>query len=119
VALHRTRKPVQNAFVQSFNSKLRDECLNEHIFLALAEARETIEEPQPYRRIVFICPSDPKAEQVQVAHSLEIAGHPVLGMAAKISGKEGNQHRDYAYAESIAVDLSASGLCFAILMPDY
>ena len=37
-------KPVQNAFVESFNSKLRDECLNEHVFITLAEARETIEE---------------------------------------------------------------------------
>jgi len=36
-------KPVQNAFVESFNSRLRDECLNEHIFLSLAEARLTIE----------------------------------------------------------------------------
>ena len=36
-------KPVQNAFIESFNSKLRDECLNEHVFLNLAEARETIE----------------------------------------------------------------------------
>ena len=25
-------KPVQNAFVESFNSKLRDECLNEYVF---------------------------------------------------------------------------------------
>ena len=36
-------KPVQNAFIESFNSKLRDECLNEHVFLSLAEARATIE----------------------------------------------------------------------------
>ena len=36
-------KPVQNAFVESFNSRLRDECLNEHVFRTLAEARETIE----------------------------------------------------------------------------
>ncbi len=36
-------KPVQNAFVESFNSRLRDECPNEHIFLSLAEARGTIE----------------------------------------------------------------------------
>jgi putative transposase len=26
-------KPVQNAFIESFNSRLRDECLNEHVFL--------------------------------------------------------------------------------------
>ena len=36
-------KPVQNAFVESFNSRLRDECLNEHVFTTLAEAREIIE----------------------------------------------------------------------------
>ena len=36
-------KPVQNAFIESFNSRLRDECLNEHIFLNLTEAREVIE----------------------------------------------------------------------------
>ena len=35
-------KPVQNAFIESFNSKLRDECLNEHVFTSLAEARAII-----------------------------------------------------------------------------
>ena len=33
-------KPTQSAFIESFNSRLRDECLNEHLFLSLAEARE-------------------------------------------------------------------------------
>jgi putative transposase len=36
-------KPVQNAFIEAFNSRLRDECLNEHVFLSLAEARQIIE----------------------------------------------------------------------------
>jgi putative transposase len=36
-------KPVQNAFIESFNSRLRDECLNEHVFVSLSEAREIIE----------------------------------------------------------------------------
>ena len=36
-------KPVQNAFIESFNGKMRDECLNEHWFMSLGEARETIE----------------------------------------------------------------------------
>ncbi len=36
-------KPVQNAFIESFNGKFRDECLNEHWFMSLAEAQETIE----------------------------------------------------------------------------
>jgi putative transposase len=37
-------KPVQNAYVESFNGKFRDECLNEHWFFTLAEAREVIED---------------------------------------------------------------------------
>lgn len=36
-------KPVQNAFIESFNGRMRDECLNEHWFLSLGEARKTIE----------------------------------------------------------------------------
>jgi putative transposase len=32
-------KPTQNAFIESFNGKLRDECLNETLFGSLAEAR--------------------------------------------------------------------------------
>jgi putative transposase len=36
-------KPVQNAFIESFNSKLRDECLNEYVFASLTEARAIIE----------------------------------------------------------------------------
>ena len=35
-------KPMQNAYVESFNGKLRDECLNEHGFVSLPHARETI-----------------------------------------------------------------------------
>jgi putative transposase len=36
-------KPVQNAFIESFNGRLRDECLNQHWFLSLADARRIIE----------------------------------------------------------------------------
>ena len=36
-------KPVQNAFIESFNSRLRDECLNEHLFASLTEASKIIE----------------------------------------------------------------------------
>ncbi len=39
----RPGKPVENAFVESFNGKFRDECLNENWFLGLADAREKIE----------------------------------------------------------------------------
>lgn len=35
-------KPNQNAFIESFNGKMREECLNEHIFRTMDEAREKI-----------------------------------------------------------------------------
>jgi transposase InsO family protein len=31
------RKPMQNGFVESFNGRLRDECLNEYLFANLAQ----------------------------------------------------------------------------------
>jgi putative transposase len=39
----RPGKPVDNAFVESFNGRLRDECLNENWFQSLGEAREVVE----------------------------------------------------------------------------
>lgn len=36
-------KPNQNAYVESFNGRLRDECLNEHWFPNLLQARAVIE----------------------------------------------------------------------------
>ena len=36
-------KPNQNAYVESFNGRLRDECLNEHWFTGLHHARVVIE----------------------------------------------------------------------------
>jgi putative transposase len=45
VQLHfiRPGKPVENAYIESFNGRLRDECLNHHYFLSLADARRIIE----------------------------------------------------------------------------
>jgi len=37
-------KPVQNCFIESFNGRFRDECLNQHWFLSLADARRIIEQ---------------------------------------------------------------------------
>ncbi len=38
-----TGKPNQNAYIESFNGRLRDECLNEHWFRNIHHARELIE----------------------------------------------------------------------------
>ncbi len=47
----RPGKPVDNAFIESFNGKFRDECLNEQYFIDLADARQSIERwRQQYNR---------------------------------------------------------------------
>jgi putative transposase len=43
LAFIRPGKPNENAYIESFNGKFRDECLNEHWFLSMAHAREVIE----------------------------------------------------------------------------
>ncbi len=37
-------KSIQNAFIESFNGRFREECLNEHVFVSLADARRKIEQ---------------------------------------------------------------------------
>ncbi len=39
----RPGKPVENAFIESFNGKFRHECLNQHYFKNLDEARKIVE----------------------------------------------------------------------------
>jgi len=40
----RPGKPVENAYIESFNGRFRDECLNENWFLTLEHARRIVEE---------------------------------------------------------------------------
>lgn len=46
VRLHfiRPGKPTENAFIESFNGRFRDECLDQHWFLGLADARAKVAE---------------------------------------------------------------------------
>lgn len=37
------RRPIETAYVENFNARFRDECLNENWFTTLAEARQKIE----------------------------------------------------------------------------
>jgi putative transposase len=39
----RPGKPIDNAYIESFNGRFRDECLNEHWFTSTAHARHLIE----------------------------------------------------------------------------
>jgi putative transposase len=47
----RPGRPVQNGYIESFNGRLRDECLNGEVFFDLADAREKLERwRQDYNR---------------------------------------------------------------------
>jgi len=39
----RAGRPVENGYIESFNGRLRDECLNVHVFFTLADVREKLE----------------------------------------------------------------------------
>jgi putative transposase len=61
----RPGKPTDNAFVESFNGRLRDECLNAHWFLSLADARSKIEawrrqynESRPHTALGWLTPQE-------------------------------------------------------------
>lgn len=58
-------KPVQNAFVESFNGKFRDECLNLHWFRSLRHARAEIESwrnhyntERPHSALGYLSPTE-------------------------------------------------------------
>ena len=45
-------KPVQNAYIESFDGRFRDECLNEHWFTDLEDARQIVGSWRPdYNRV--------------------------------------------------------------------
>jgi putative transposase len=61
----RPGKPVENAYIESFNGRLRDECLNEHWFLNMDQARRIIEEwridyntQRPHSSLGYLTPEE-------------------------------------------------------------
>ena len=67
----RPGKPVENAFIESFNGRLRDECLNVYTFESIAHAKDMIEawrrdynDRRPHGALGHLTPSE-YAEQGQ------------------------------------------------------
>ena len=74
-------KPQQNGFIESFNGRFRDECLNEHWFLSLADARRIVEEwrrdyneNRPHSSLGNLTPMEYLAAYIK---RLEAAGSPL------------------------------------------
>jgi putative transposase len=64
-------KPIQNAHIESFNARLREKCLNEHVFVSLDDARLMIEKwrIQYNRERPHFQPRQPYARGVRGASS--------------------------------------------------
>lgn len=65
-------KPVENAYVESFNDKFRQECLNEHWFLNLEYVRQVIEEwridyncQRPHSSLKDLTPDEYAAQEMK------------------------------------------------------
>jgi putative transposase len=89
-------KPQQNGFMESFNGKLRDECLNEHVFSSLAEARRLIESwrldynaERPHSSLGYLTPNE-FAANWHAAHSIhqqpDASSRPATGRTAAVCG---------------------------------
>ena len=75
-------KPTQNAFIESFNGKLRDECLNEHWFRSLRHAQQIIaawrrdyNEQRPHSSLGYQTPAQFADSQRQ--HGIDFLEHQV------------------------------------------
>jgi putative transposase len=89
-------KPQQNGFAESFNGKLRDECLNEHAFSSPAQARRIIEAwrldyntVRPHSSLGYLTPEE-FAANWRAAHdeqqAPDPAPRPATGRAAAVIG---------------------------------
>ena len=75
----RPGKPVENAFIESFNGRLRDECLNVHQFTSIADAKEKIEawrldynQRRPHSSLGHLTPNE-YVQQRQTSRAAEAA----------------------------------------------
>ncbi len=67
-------RPVENGYIESFNGKLRDECLSQSWFLSLSEAQEQLEgwrreynETRPHSSLGYLAPAVYVQQLQQVA----------------------------------------------------
>jgi transposase InsO family protein len=83
-------KPNQNAYIESFNGRLRDECLNEHCFITLEHAKVLIEawrreynEEKPKKVMKGLTPS---AYARQAGSAVGYSNHRTLNPTATENG---------------------------------
>ena len=94
----RPGKPNENAYIESFNGKFRDECLNEHWFVTMAHARQIIESwrieyntERPHSSLGNLTPEEYAQmilDRAEKALSLTADSNPETGLK-RVSGRSG------------------------------
>ena len=72
----RPGKPTDNAFIESFNGRLRDECLNQHWSLSLDEARAVTKAWRDY--YTRVCSHGALGNQTPFELTRPLVGHAQL-----------------------------------------
>lgn len=101
-------KPIENAYIESFNARFRDECLNENWFINLADARQKIEDwrqdynqRRPHSALGYRTPEE--FRQLALTNGGNDAGCARLENATRFP----HSHRsDGCYPDSTSVTLS-------------
>jgi putative transposase len=77
-------KPIQNAHCESFHGRVRDECLNEHWFLSLTDARQLVaawrqdyNQQRPHSALDYRTPEEFR----RATDEPEITRHQVVGLS--------------------------------------
>ncbi len=88
-------KPVQNAFIESFNGRLRDECLNRHGFLGLADTRRTVEawrrddhQRRPHSALGYRTPEEARLDFARVDRAI-IEEQELVGLSEYVDQQTG------------------------------
>jgi hypothetical protein len=84
----RPGKPTDNAYVESFNGRLRDECLNTHWFSSLEDARAKIE---AWRR-------DFNETRPHTSPGFRTQADEAAGLASRLAEKLGQGQFGFRYA---------------------
>lgn len=86
-------RPAENCYIESFNGRLRDECLNENWFRSLIQARETIEQwrrdynqVRPHSSLGYRTPEEFAGEKQNLPGGEKPSGAPLQTAAPRQTG---------------------------------
>jgi putative transposase len=103
----RPGKPIENAYVESFNGTFRDECLDEHWFVSIADAQTVIEAwrvdyntVRPHRSLRQLTPA---------AYAAAACAGPRSGVGGLLGGCSGHDRTAYRTGWTLIIGVADSG----------